>query len=114
MDTTIVWFLALVALALVYLYDQVKKAPLIEDERFEPEEIGDLHVKAGDMLRCTESYGEFTENYNYIVRVEYGGALIVWNDETKPVLAAGLDPRKFVVEEENVDGTATKGVDNED
>lgn len=76
-----------------------------KEKPFEPEEIGDLTVQAGDMLECTESYGEFTKGFNYIVRVEYGGALVVWNDEKKPVLAAGLDPRKFKVVERNVDGT---------
>lgn len=69
----------------------------VKKDKFEPEEIGDLTIKAGDTLECTESYGEFTKGYHYIVRIEYGGALVVWNDEMKPVLAAGLDPRKFKV-----------------
>lgn len=82
-----------------------------EPPPFEPEEIGNLTVKKGDMLECTDSYGEFTAGHEYIVRIEYGGALVVWNDESKPVLAAGLDPRKFKVVAENVDGTAAgKGV----
>lgn len=98
---------ALFGLALLYGYEQYAKgkAQMAED-KFEPEEIGDLSPKKGDMLECTESYGDFTKGHNYIVRVEYGGALVVWNDEGKFVLAAGLDPRKFRVAEENVDGTA--------
>ena len=97
--------IALFLLAVIYGYEQVARQRFRED-KFEPEPIGDLAPKKGDMLECTESYGEFTKGYNYIVRVEYGGALIVWNDEGKHVLAAGLDPRKFRVVEENVDGTA--------
>lgn len=97
--------IALFLLAVIYGYEQVMRQRFREDE-FEPEPIGDLSPNKGDMLECTESYGEFTKGYNYIVRVEYGGALIVWNDEGKHVLAAGLDPRKFNVVEENVDGTA--------
>lgn len=105
---------ALFALAVFYAFEQVKKGRKKVD-KFEPYEIGELDVKKGDMLECTESYGEFTKGYNYIVRVEFGGALVVWNDETKPVLAFGLDPRKFKVVEENVDGTAAgKGIGNKD
>lgn len=101
---TIVLVTALIGLALMYGYGKIQERAQLLDI-FEPDEIGDLTVKKGDMLECTESYGNFTQGYNYVVRVEYGGALVVWNDEAKPVLAAGLDPRKFKVVEENVDGT---------
>lgn len=104
---------ALFALAVLYAYETVRRRRTQMDV-FEPYEIGDLTVKKGDMLECTESYGDFTAGYNYIVRVAYGGALVVWNDETKPVLAAGLDPRKFKVVEENVDGTAAQRISDED
>jgi hypothetical protein len=106
---TFIAVLALFLIGVFYMYEQVKKGRKQVD-KFEPYEIGELDVKKGDMLECTESYGEFTKGYNYIVRVAYGGALVVWNDETKPVLAFGLDPRKFKVVEENVDGTAAKEV----
>lgn len=95
---------ALFALAVLYSYEQVQKGRRNMDV-FEPYEIGDMTPKKGDKLVCTESYGDFTQGFNYVVRVEYGGALVVINDEGKYVLAAGLDPRKFKVEEENVDGT---------
>lgn len=102
--SSIALIVGVVGLALLFLAD--KKLGGRRMEKFEPIEIGDLSPKKGDLLECTESYGEFTAGYNYIVRVEYGGALVVWNDEKKPVLAAGLDPRKFIVVDENVDGTA--------
>lgn len=109
---TFIIFLALFGLAVMYMYDKILTERIRKSNTFEPYEIGELEreggvdMREGDLLECTESYGEFTQGYNYIVRVKYGGALIVWNDETKPVLAAGLDPRKFKVVEENVDGTA--------
>lgn len=97
---------ALFCMGVMVALDKVGERGRMATEKFEPYEIGDMTVKKGDMLECTESYGEFTKGYSYVVRVEYGGALVVWNDETKPVLAAGLDPRKFKVVAENVDGTA--------
>ena len=101
---TFIAIAALTLLAAMYGYEQVRKGRGRMDV-FEPYEIGDLSPNKGDMLECTESYGDFTQGFNYIVRVEYGGALVVINDEGKYVLAAGLDPRKFRVVEENVDGT---------
>lgn len=103
---------AIFALAVAYTYEQVKKGRKHVD-KFEPYEIGDLTMEKGDLLACKESYGDFTRGLNYIVRVEYGGALVVWNDEGKPVLAAGLDPRKFDVIAKNVDGTAAMPVKEE-
>lgn len=111
---SLLFVVAIATLAAIYFREQSLKKPK-EPERFEPTDIGDMSPEKGDMLVCTESYGEFTEGYNYIVRVEYGGALVVWNDEGDNVLAAGLDPRKFRVIEKNVDGTASMRVkDGED
>lgn len=107
MESQLAWLLAGTTLLIVYAFESMqRRRSNLPEDKFEPEFIGDLTMEKGDMLVCTESYGEFTEGYNYIVRVEYGGALVVWNDEGNPVLAAGLDPRKFKVEERNVDATA--------
>lgn len=65
---------------------------------FDPRVIPNMEpLRPGKIVRCTESHSGFTAGKDYKVRIAYADVPIVYNDEFKMVVAAGLNPEKFEV-----------------
>lgn len=65
-------------------------------QTFSPRVIPNMEpLVPGDIVRCVESHSGFTTGNDYKVRIAYESVPIVYNDEYKAVIAAGLNPEKF-------------------